>query len=222
MAVTIHEARPTDLADAEIDRWRPIPVSIAVDMVRKAGRIDPQIRPLMPAGQQPRLFGRAITAACEPPDFGAVVYSIDLIGPGDVLVIAAGGDARTAMIGDILAGHARRLRGVGIVCDGAVRDVATLAKWPDFSVFARSVAAEGPISAERGEVNGPVVIGGQLVSPGDLIVGDDDGLVILTPALVRSRIVDAEQKFAREGKWIASLESGRSVIETLGLPPASG
>jgi regulator of RNase E activity RraA len=101
-----------------------------------------------------------------------------------------------------------------------VRDVATLATWPDFSVFSRSIAAEGPTSAERGQVNAPIVIGGQRVAPGDLIIGDDDGLVVLAPSLVRTRIGDAEQKLARERKWIASLESGRSVIETLGLPPA--
>lgn len=222
MPVTVHAGRRPDLADAEIARWKPIPVTVAVDMVRNAGRIDPAIRPLRVPGQQPRLFGRAVTAECEPPDFGAVVYSIDLIGPGDVLVIAAGGDARTAMIGDILAGQARRLKGVGLVCDGAVRDVATLAGWSDFSVFARSIAAQGPTSAERGAVNIPVVVGGQRVAPGDLIIGDDDGLVVLTPALVRSRIDDAEGKLAREGQWIRSLESGRTVLETLGLPPAAG
>jgi regulator of RNase E activity RraA len=104
-----------------------------------------------------------------------------------------------------------------VVCDGAVRDVATLAGWDDFAVFARWITPRGPSSAERGAVNLPVVIGGRLVTPGDLVIGDDDGLVALSPATVRARIADAEATLARETDWEASLAAGRSVRETFGL-----
>ena len=222
MPVTIHRAAPTDLAPEEIDRWRSVPVAIAVDLGRDVGQIDPAIRPLLPAGRQPRLFGRAVTALCEPPDFGAVLHALDLIQPGDVLVIAAGGHGETAMIGEILGGHLRRRGGAGLVCDGAVRDVATLAGWTDFSLFTRHVTPRGPSSAERGAVNAAVVIGGRLVSPGDLVIGDDDGLVALAPATIRGRIGDAEAKLAREADWQASLAAGRSVRDTFGLADATG
>ncbi len=217
MPVTVHPVPASDLTPADIERWRGVPVAIAVDLGRDVGQIDPAIRPLRPAGRQPRLFGRALTALCEPPDFGAVLYALDLIAPGDVLVIAAGGHGETAMIGEILGGHLRRRGAVGLVCDGAVRDVATLAGWDDFSVFTRSVTPRGPSSAERGAVNRPVVIGGRLVSPGDLVIGDDDGLVALVPSAIRGRIGDAEAKLAREVEWQASLAGGRSVAETFGL-----
>ncbi len=220
MTISVH-ARPVDLLSAEeIARWRSIPVAVAVDVSYAACQIDPAIRPLCPPGTQPRLFGRAITARCEPPDFGAVFYALEEIQPGDVLVIAAGGNPETAMIGEILGGHVRRLGGQGIVCDGAIRDVAQLAEWPDLSVFARFITPRGPVSMERGAVNTPVMIGGRLIHPGDVIIGDDDGLAALDPAAIRAYIGPAEAKLAREAEWQASLAAGHSVTVTFGLAPA--
>jgi 4-hydroxy-4-methyl-2-oxoglutarate aldolase len=220
MPVTLHSPAPSTLTEAEISRWRPVPVAVAVDLGRDAGQIDPAIRPLRPAGSQPRLFGQAVTVRCEPPDFGAVLQALDVIRAGQVLVIDAGGHRDTAMIGDILSGHLRAKGVAGLVCDGAVRDTGTLAGWDDFPVFSRWITPRGPTGADRGAVNLPVVIGGCLVSPGDLVIGDDDGLVALTPAIVRQRIADAEAKLAREAAWIDALASGKSAAEVFGLPPA--
>ena len=222
MTVTIHSVPASDLTLAGIEAWRSVPVAVAVDLARDIGQIDPAIRPLNPPGKQPPLFGRAVTVLCEPPDFGAVVQALDIVVPGDVLMIAAAGNGDFAMIGEILGGHLRHRGCVGLVCDGAVRDVATLAGWPDFSVFSRFVTPRGPASAERGSINLPVAIGGRLVTPGDLVIGDDDGLVALSPSAVRSRIEDARAKLAREADWIKSLASGRSASETFGLGPATG
>src|SRR5690606_29933540 len=118
-----------DATPDEIDRWREVPVSIAVDLNLDPGQIDPAIRALMPPGQQLRLFGRAVTVQCEPPDFGSELHALTVIQTGEVLVIAAGGDSHTAMIGEILCGHLRALGAAGMVCDGAVRDVGALAGW---------------------------------------------------------------------------------------------
>jgi regulator of RNase E activity RraA len=209
-----------DVTPAEIERWREVPVSIAVDLNLEPGQIDPAIRALMPPGQQPRLFGRAVTVQCEPPDFGAVLHALTVIQSGEVLVIAAGGDAHTAMIGEILCGHLRSIGAVGMVCDGAVRDVATLAGWSDFAVFSRHVTPRGPVGLDRGSVNVPVEVRGCRVSPGDLIIGDDDGLVALSPAAIRNGIAGAEAKIALEADWIAKLSAGTSVNDTFGLSPA--
>jgi regulator of RNase E activity RraA len=209
-----------DVTPGEIERWREVPASIAVDLNLDPGQIDPAIRALMPPGQQPRLFGRAVTVQCEPPDFGAVLHALTVIQPGEVLVIAAGGDAHTAMIGEILCGHLRTLGVAGMVCDGAVRDVATLAGWSDFAVFSRHVTPRGPVGLDRGSVNVPVEVGGCRVSPGDLIIGDDDGLVALSPRAIREGIAGAEAKIALEAEWIAKLSAGTSVNDTFGLAPA--
>lgn len=206
-----------DELDAEIGRWRDVPVSIAVDLDLVPGQIDPAIRPLMPPGQQPRLFGPAFTVRCHPPDFGAVLHALDLIQPGEVLVIAADGDPAYAMIGEILCGHLRSRGVAGLVCDGAVRDVATLAEWNDFPVFSRHINPRGPVGLSRGAVCVPVTIGEITVSPGDLVIGDDDGLVALGPDSVRGGIDRAEAKIALEADWVASLASGRSALETFGL-----
>lgn len=220
MTVIIERAPADALARDEIERWRAVPVAVAVDVSDGGCQIDPAIRPLCPPGRQPRLFGRAVTARCEPPDFGAVLHALDLIRPGEVLVIAAGGDGATAMIGEILGGQLRRRGGLGIVCDGAVRDVAQLAAWPDLAVFARSITPRGPVSMERGAVNAAVTVGGRLVRPGDLIIGDDDGLAALDPPAVQAYIAAAEAKLAREAAWQAGLAAGRSAAETFGLAPA--
>ncbi len=218
MSVTIQTAPKSDLTEAEIAAWRAIPVAIAVDLSHES-QIDPAIRPINPPGKQPRLFGRAVPVACTPPDFGAVVHALEHVGRGEVLMIAAGGDRVTAMIGEILSGHLRNRGAAGVVCDGAVRDVETLSGWPDFSVFSRSITPRGPTSAVGGTINAPVTVGGRLVTPGDLIIGDDDGLVALSPETVRGRIRDAEARLAREDGWIKSLAAGKSVVETFGVEP---
>ncbi len=217
MTVAFHPPGASGPTPAEVERWRNVPVAVAVDVGRPKAQIDPAIRPLLPAGRQPRLFGRAVTALCEPPDFGAVLVAIDHIGADEVLVIAAGGHSETAMIGEILSGQLRRRGAVGVVCDGAIRDVGTLAQWTDFSVFTRCVTPRGPWSAERGAVNAPVTFGGRIVNPGDLLIGDDDGLAALDAEAIRNRIDDAEAKLRLEEEWEASLAAGRSMAETFGL-----
>jgi len=218
MAVKIHAATGA-LSDAEIAAWRAIPVAVAVDLSPES-QIDPAIRPINPPGKQPRLFGRAVTVSCTAPDFGAVVHALEHVRRGEVLMIAAGGDAVTAMIGEILSGHLRNRGAAGVVCDGAVRDVATLSGWPDFAVFSRSITPRGPTSAADGTINAPVTIGGRRVVAGDLVIGDDDGLIALSPETVRTRIRDAEARLAREDGWIKSLAAGKSVAETFGVEPA--
>lgn len=220
MPVTLHTPAPRTLTTAEIARWHAVPVAVAVDQCPGGGQIDPAIRPLRPAGKQPRLFGPAVTVRCEAPDFGAVLHALDVVGAGEVLVIDAGGHRDTAMIGDILSGHLRAKGVAGVVVDGAVRDTGTLGQWDDFAVFSRWITPRGPTGADRGAVNLPVVVGGCLVAPGDLVIGDDDGLVALTPSLARDRIAAAEAKLAREGDWIRGLASGQSAANVFGLPPA--
>lgn len=221
MTVTVYETPEAPaLTDAEIDRWRPIPVAVAADLA-KAEQIDPAIRPLNPAGRQAKLIGRAATALCEPPDFGAVLHAGDRVRPGDVLMIAAGGSADWAMIGEIVSGYLKDRGGVGVVCDGAVRDVGELATMSGFSVFTRHITPRGPSGVSLGVAGAPVAIGGRVVTPGDLVIGDDDGLIALAPDTAREIIDAAEAKVALEERWVASLNSGRSMAETFDLPAAT-
>lgn len=216
MGVVINALRALT-GEAELARWRNVPAAIIADVSKGAASIDPAIRPLRPAGLQPRLFGRAVTAICAPPDFGAVLHALDGIQAGDVLVIAAQGHGGHAMIGEILGGHLRRRGAAGVVCDGAIRDVAELAKWNDFSVYSRFITPLGPTGASLGEVNGVANIGDRTIAPGDLVIGDDDGLVALDSAMIRTLIEAADAKMALEERWQVNLARGDSIKETLGL-----
>lgn len=220
MPIILHAPPTCDLTEAEMIRWRAIPTAVTVDLVREAGQIDPAIRPLRPAGLQPRLFGQAVTVRCEAPDFGAVLQALDVILRGQVLVIDAGGYRDAAMIGDILSGHLRAKGVVGVVCDGAVRDTGTLGGWDDFAVYSRWINPRGPSGGELGAINVPVKIGGACVAPGDLVIGDDDGLVSLTPQNVRALIADAEAKLVRESDWTRALAAGKTAVEVFGLAAA--
>ncbi|MDJ0614135.1 MAG: RraA family protein [Rhizobiaceae bacterium] len=207
------------MADDQVyESWRNIPPAIAVDMDWSSCQIDPDVRPLNPAGQQPKLFGTAVTAKCSPPDFGSVLKAADLIKPGDVLVISADGHRDTAMIGEIICGVVKRNGGVGVICDGAIRDVGELAKMTNFSVFTRHITPRGPAFAETIEINGPVMFGGQEINPGDLIIGDDDGLARLTPELAKKLLPQAQEKLQSEDKWMSQFDAGETVTSVFDLP----
>ena len=230
MSVTIHKAPSFSLSSGELDRWRRVPVSVIVDLDPNLRQIDPAIALLQSRVQthehshlsadniaQPVLFGRAITARCEPPDFGAVLHAIDHVGKGDVLVIAADGFRSHAMIGDILGGHLRNKGAAGCVCDGAVRDTAALAGWYDFPVFCNAITPRGPVGALCGAINETVMIAGCEVRPGDLVIGDADGLVVLSEDDLRSHINAAEARLDQEAQWARRLASGETVRAVFGL-----
>lgn len=215
MTIDIARRPLTDLPTALLDRWRAIPVPVAVDLAPDC-QISPDIRPLRPAGQQPRLCARAVTVRCAAPDFGAVLAALELTGPGQVIVIDAAGHAGNAMIGDVLGGFLHARGAAGIVCDGAIRDTGTLAVLDGFSVYSRSINPRGPQGAALGSVNHPVTVGGTRVNPGDLILGDDDGLAVLTPALMETLIDAAEAKLRLEAEWTRRLAQGDGVAAIFG------
>jgi regulator of RNase E activity RraA len=161
-----------------------------------------------------------VTVRVSPPDFGAMLHVLDVVGPGDVLCVDAGGDAGTAMIGEILSGHLRRKGVAGLILDGAVRDVGTLAGWEDFAVFARHITPLGPTGAAHGVINAPITLGGVRVDPGDLVLGDDDGLVCLPPATVQGGLGPVQVKADKETAWEAGLAAGETAAKVFGLPPA--
>ena len=203
-----------------IEAWAGVPTTIAADLFRGRVLVDPAIRPIRPLGVAGKLVGTAITAWCEPGDYGPVHHAIEMAAAGQVIVVAAAGRLDAAMIGELLCGAARRKGLAGVAVDGAVRDIATLAAWPDFPVFARGRTARGPASMERGSVNEPVVFGGVRVAPGDLIIGDDDGLVAIAAADLAAGLPQAQAMVRAEAEWQARLEQGASTIEVFKVPAA--
>jgi len=210
MSVLINTVNRQLVSQDILSRWAAIPVAVIVDLQQSIRQIDPAVHSLLPAASQPRLTGPVVTACCTPPDFGAVMHALEILQKGDVLVIAADGWAQHAMIGDILGGYLRAKGIAGVVCDGAVRDTATLAQWNDFPVFTRHTTPRGPVGAEQGSVNDSVSVGGVLVNPDDRVFGDADGLVVLSPTQLTDMIDAAEERVAKERDWQLRLESGEA------------
>lgn len=208
MSVQIEKPSIATVPSKLLDRWRSVPVAVVVDLDTSIRQIDPAIRPLVSAADQVVTLGRAFTAQCNPPDFGAVVYTLDRLEKGDMLVIAADGHSEHAMIGDVLCGYLRAKGIAGVVCDGAVRDIATLASWSDFPVYCRSVTPRGPTGKEQGRVNGKVVIGSTEVSAGDWILADADGIAVLSSDELERWIDAAEARLVTEEQWMKRLAQG--------------
>ncbi len=219
MPTRIHTPEQKRLPAEVIDRWRKVTSAVAADQLG-GGQADPSIRPIRAMADGVRLVGGAITAHCEPKDYGPVHHAIDAAQAGDVLVIAAGGRSDAAMIGELLS-TAARLKGIaGVVLDGAVRDVATLAEWPDFHVFTRWITPRGPSTMESGAVNRPVEFAGVSVSPYDLVIADHDGVVFVPRALAESKLPACLARVDAEAGWEAQLKSGASTLDVFKVPVA--
>lgn len=220
MPTRINTVTMQTLTEAERTAWTAIPVTIASDVTAGAILADPRIRPLRPFPLGERMVGRAVTGWCERADFGPALHAIDSAQEGDVVVLDAGGSIETAYAGELLCGVARRKKLAGFVINGAVRDVDTLADWSDFPVYCLGTTGRGPLSKERGAVLCDIVLGGVPVKPGDIIIGDNDGLVAI-PRADAGMFLDAMQERVRmEQAWSAELEAGRSLIEVFSVPSA--
>ena len=221
MATRVFASTAPRLLTALVERWALVPTSVAADILAGLTVIDPAIRPLKPFPAGKRLAGLAITALCEGTDYGAVHHAIAIAQPGDVIVVEAGGRSNPAIIGELLSGSAR-LKGVkGLLINGAVRDVNALREWDDFPVFARHVTPRGPSSCDRGTVNDVIAIAGVMVAPGDIVLGDDDGVVIVPRAEADAKIEVALARVAAEVAWETELQAGLSTLAVFNVPSAS-
>ena len=165
------------------------------------------------------MAGTAVTVRCRGGDNLVVLRAFDFCRPGDVLVVNAGGDLSNAVVGGIMSAGAAMLGLAGVVIDGAIRDVAEIRE-RDFPVYARGVNHRGPYKNGPGEINVPVCIGGMVVQPGDVIVGDQDGLLafpaseaaaVIDKALAQQKKEELQMEEIRKGRWdrssVAALEA---------------
>ena len=164
-----------------IEQFRGIPVSNLDDCMNRTAAVSAEIRPY---GKK-ELLGTAFTVQIPEGDNLMVHKALDMAQPGDVLVVAAGGFLNRSIVGELMS-HYAQLKGLaGIIIDGSIRDAEALATM-DFPVYARGVSPNGPYKNGPGEINTPVSFAGQVVFPGNIVVGDGDGLLFVNPA-------DAEQ-----------------------------
>lgn len=194
--------------------WAEIPPAIASDCMNRGGAMAAAIKPLAPGT---RLVGQARTVACMVGDNSAVHAALRLVRSGEVLVIAAGGYADTALWGGLLT-RAAIARGLaGVVVDGAVRDVAEI-RGLGFPCFAAAAVPAGPHKGFGGVLDGTVACAGSSVAPGDLILGDDDGVVVVPLARAEAVLAACSAKLAQEAESLERLEAGVLLADQMGLP----
>lgn len=154
------------------------------------------------------VVGSAVTVKVFPGDNLMVHKSLDVIQPGDVIVVDASSSTMTAVIGDMVAAKARHRGAAGIVVDGLVRDRAGIQELGDLPVFARGTTPIGPLHRGPGEVNFPVSCGGIVVHPGDVIVGDGDGVVVVPGELAADVLDDVTVAAAADAEYGAAVRRG--------------
>jgi 4-hydroxy-4-methyl-2-oxoglutarate aldolase len=220
MPTKIYPTQPNRIAHDILQGWASVPVTILSDITNGRLLANAGIRPLRPFELGVRMVGPAVTAWCERADFGPSLHAIDIAGDGDVVVIDAGGSVETAYVGELLCGAARRKKIAGLIVNGAVRDIDTIASWADFPVFCLGTTARGPLSKDRGSVNGRIVFGGIPAKPGDIVLGDNDGLAIIPHGDAEALLALALERVRLEGKWGAELASGRTLLDVFSVPNA--
>ncbi|MBL8835221.1 MAG: RraA family protein [Alphaproteobacteria bacterium] len=162
---------------------------------------------LQPFHRAGHLVGTALTVRTRAGDNLYIHKAFDFARPGDVLVIDGGGDVSQALVGEIMMTYAKTLGIAGFVIDGAIRDAAAF-RAGDFPCFARAAIHKGPYKNGPGEINVPVTIGGMVVAPGDIIVGDDDGVVAVPAAAAAAVLQGVRAQEAREAKALADIRAG--------------
>lgn len=208
-----HSTPPDVIRDIEridpdlVARAAMFPSSILADVAGRRGALSSRIAPLAPSM---RLAGPALTIEVRPGDNLMIHAAMAMAKPGDVLVIDGKGDESCALMGEIMVSQCMAIGIAGVVINGAVRDTEAIREL-GFPMYAIGANPNGPTKLVPGRVNWPVSVGGVTVQPGDLVVADADGVVVVEPAKVPAILELAKEKLADETVRLEGIRSGEQL-----------
>lgn len=206
--------RQIDRADlATIDALARFGTATIHEAIGRRGYVGPHLRPIQ---QGVGIAGSAVTVSSHPGDNLMIHAAIEVCQPGDILVVTNTAPSTHGMFGDLLAGSltARGVR--GLVIDAGVRDTADLRSM-GFPVWSQHVSCQGTVKASPGSVNVPVVLGAQIVHPGDVLCADDDGVVIVPRAEAPEAVHLSAARIAKEAETRTRLNAGELGVDIYGL-----
>lgn len=187
-----------------VDAFARLPVANVSDCMSRLTAAGHRLRPMHTSGT---LAGPALTVRSRPGDNLFLHKAIDMAEPGDVIVVDAGGDLTNALIGELMLAHAMRRGVAGFVLDGAIRDLDEFRK-ENLPVFAAGVTHRGPYKNGPGEINVTIAIDGMTIAPGDLVLGDSDGILSVPIDALETVLAAAQAKQAAEARQMKAIRDG--------------
>lgn len=187
-----------------VERFARLPVANVSDSMARMTAAGHTLRPMHASGG---VAGVALTVKARPGDNLMLHKAIDMAVPGDVIVVDAGGDLSNALMGELMLAHAVKRGVAGFVLNGAIRDVDAFVA-TNLPTYAAGVTHRGPYKDGPGEINVPISLGGMIIEPGDIVIGDSDGVLAVPLAEAEAILKDTEAKQDAEARQMKAIAEG--------------